>query len=64
MALEIMLHNQDLDDLLVDVRDLNLGGQFILNGFTLPQSRALQDPRAGKFQRFDGQHQVARGARE
>ena len=42
MALEIVLHNQDLDDLLVDVRDLNLGGQFILNGFTLPQSQLFK----------------------
>jgi hypothetical protein len=43
MALEVTLHNQDLDDLLVDVRDLNLPGQpFILNGFTLPQSQLFK----------------------
>jgi hypothetical protein len=40
MAIVVQLHNADLDDLFVSVRDLNLAGQpFIVDGLRLPEDQ-------------------------
>ncbi len=42
MAIVVQLHNADLDDLIVTVRDLNLTGQpVIVNQQRLPESQLL-----------------------